>query len=84
MFRQLRIIEEIDSRKVKQQFPHLDINFMTIHQSKGLEADHVIILGVDSGSFGFPRLFGEDPLRDIFPEQIFLNLLKREEFSMLG
>ena len=66
LFRQLRIIEEIDSRKVKQQFPHLDINFMTIHQSKGLEADHVIILGVDSGSFGFPRLFGEDPLRDIF------------------
>ncbi len=31
-----------------------------------MEADHVIILGLDSGQFGFPRLWHDDPLRTVF------------------
>ena len=51
---------------IAKQFPNFNILHSTIHRSKGLEADHIIILGLDDGSFGFPRLWGEDPLRNAF------------------
>jgi hypothetical protein len=38
------------------------ITFKTIHASKGLEADHVIILGVDNAKLGFPSMIVDDPL----------------------
>ncbi len=38
----------------------------TIHSAKGLEEDNVIILGLDSGSRGFPMWWGEDPLVSVF------------------
>ncbi|MFO1089945.1 MAG: UvrD-helicase domain-containing protein [Hyphomicrobiales bacterium] len=53
---------EPDVRALRQTFPRLDIDFRTIHAAKGLEADHVIILGVDSGRLGFPSQIVDDPL----------------------
>ena len=51
------------------QFPDLAIRFMTVHASKGLEADHVIILRAVSDTFGFPSEFIDDPLLDlVLPE----------------
>jgi DNA helicase-4 len=38
----------------------LDVTFQTIHQSKGLEADHVIVVGLDRG--GFPSIKQDDPI----------------------
>jgi superfamily I DNA/RNA helicase len=39
----------------QEQFSHaLDIDFHTIHGSKGLEADYVIITHLERGKFGFP------------------------------
>lgn len=38
----------------------LDVSFQTIHASKGLEADHVIVVGLDRG--GFPSAKEDDPL----------------------
>lgn len=38
----------------------LDVSFQTIHASKGLEADHVIVVGMDRG--GFPSIKEDDPL----------------------
>ncbi|CAN5127105.1 hypothetical protein BH09ACT10_BH09ACT10_00690 [soil metagenome] len=38
----------------------LDIRFQTVHSSKGLEADHVIIPGLNRG--GFPSTKEDDPL----------------------
>lgn len=38
----------------------LDITFQTVHSSKGLEADHVIIPGLNRG--GFPSAKEDDPL----------------------
>ena len=35
---------------------------MTLHRSKGLEADYVFILGANSGSFGLPSAIEDDPL----------------------
>lgn len=47
---------------ILRRFPNLDINFSTIHASKGLEADYVILLNVESGSYGFPSSIEDDPL----------------------
>lgn len=38
----------------------LDVSFQTIHASKGLEADHVVIVGMERG--GFPSIKEDDPL----------------------
>lgn len=46
---------EIAGRKVK---------FLTIHASKGLEADYVFMLNCNSGLYGFPSLVSDDPILD--------------------
>ena len=38
----------------KRQYPKLKCQFMTIHKSKGKEADYVIVLGMEKGKHGFP------------------------------
>ena len=38
---------------------------MTVHGSKGLEADYVVVLGLCSGSYGFPTEITDDPLLDL-------------------
>lgn len=53
---------EPDMRELKHRFPRLRISFKTIHASKGLEADHVILLNADSGRTGFPSEIADDPL----------------------
>jgi len=52
-----------------EQFPHLSIRFITVHASKGLEADHVIILRAISAAMGFPSEIVDDPVLDlVLPE----------------
>lgn len=46
-----------------------DINFMSVHGSKGLGADFVILLGLDKGKFGFPCEIEDDPILDIVMSQ---------------
>tara|TARA_R110002049_G_scaffold185921_4_gene354202 strand:- start:263 stop:3658 length:3396 start_codon:yes stop_codon:yes gene_type:complete len=41
---------------------NLKINFLTVHTSKGLEADYIIILNGNSGTYGFPSEISDDPL----------------------
>nr|WP_256260914.1 UvrD-helicase domain-containing protein [Shewanella sp. NIFS-20-20] len=41
-------------RQWQQQWPHVSLHAMTIHASKGMEADIVIITGLVSGRFGLP------------------------------
>lgn len=48
--------------QLRRQFPELDISFRTIHSSKGLEADHVIMLNLYRGRTGFPSEIVDDPL----------------------
>lgn len=48
--------------QLRKRFPNLDLSFKTIHGSKGLEADHVVILNMDSGTIGFPSEIADDPL----------------------
>ena len=50
---------------LKRQFPELRINYMTIHGSKGLEADYVVVLRLCSGRFAFPSENADDPLLEL-------------------
>lgn len=46
----------------RQRFPQLTITFRTAHGSKGLEADHVILPNLTTGTFGFPSQISDDPV----------------------
>ena len=51
------------------RYPNLTIRYKTVHASKGLEADHVIILRTASDRLGFPSEIVDDPLLDlVLPE----------------
>jgi len=50
--------------KAKTRWPKLNLDFMTIHASKGQEADFVILLGLQAGKEGFPA-----PARESVIEQ---------------
>jgi DNA helicase-4 len=61
---------EPDLRRLRRQHPGLFITFKTIHASKGLEADHVVILGADNARMGFPSMVVDDPLLSLVsPEE---------------
>jgi DNA helicase IV len=61
-------------KSVADRFEMLDVNYMTIHKSKGLEADAVVVLGLVAGRYGFPGEIESDllmglvlPAEDEFP-----------------
>ncbi|WP_213215004.1 UvrD-helicase domain-containing protein [Roseibium polysiphoniae] len=55
--------------EISSGYANLSIRFMTVHGSKGLEADHVVILGAVAGRLGFPSEIVDDPLLDlVLPE----------------
>jgi len=42
--------------------PSFNIKCLTVHKSKGLGADYVIILGCNGGKYGFPSELNDDPV----------------------
>ena len=48
-----------------KHYPSLHFTYKTVHGSKGLEADYVVVLGVCSGKHGFPSEMTDDPLLDL-------------------
>lgn len=56
-------------RAQTSKYPTLSIRYMTVHASKGLEADHVVILHATAEEMGFPSEIVDDPLLDlVLPE----------------
>ena len=49
------------------RWPHLHLDFMTIHASKGQQAEYVIVLGLNDGEDGFPA-----PARESVMEAVLL------------
>jgi Superfamily I DNA and RNA helicases len=43
-------------------FEEIDINYLTVHRSKGTEADNVIVLKLSNHLLGFPNKMTDDPL----------------------
>ena len=51
---------------VPRQVPdNLEVTFRTVHGSKGLEADHVLVPRMVTGRFGFPSTIADDPVLDL-------------------
>ncbi|HBH65736.1 DNA helicase IV [Erwinia persicina] len=50
--------------KAATRWPKLSIDFMTIHASKGQQADYVILLGLAEGKEGFPAAARESVMED--------------------
>ena len=48
-----------------RKHPGLQISYKTVHRSKGLEEDYVVVLGLCSGEHGFPSEIDDDPLLDL-------------------
>ena len=48
-----------------RRYKELDIAFLSVHKSKGLEADYVIIINCHSGKYGFPCQVSDDPILNL-------------------
>ncbi|URO00705.1 DNA helicase IV [Leclercia adecarboxylata] len=57
--------------KAATRWPKLQLDFMTIHASKGQQADYVIVVGLQEGSDGFPA-----PARESVMEQALLPVVE--------
>ena len=56
--------------QMETQYPLLDLQFMSVHASKGKEADYVIVLGMNNGKYGFPSQKESDPILELLlPEK---------------
>ena len=52
-------------RFVSKDFKEMTITFSTVHGSKGLEEDYVVILNGDDANTGFPNKIEDDPLLNL-------------------
>lgn len=48
-----------------REFPNMKFSYSTVHGSKGLEEDYVIIINADDSRFGFPNKVEDDELLDM-------------------
>ena len=70
-------ISQSDQKKTVEYTKYLSENqrttlkaeFLTVHRSKGLEADIVILINCNSGKFGFPSGMSDDPVLNILLSQ---------------
>ena len=56
------LFDSVFDRVVCNKYPDANITFMTVHSSKGLGFDNVIILNMIEGKYGFPCQIEEDPI----------------------
>lgn len=55
---------------MQDRFNNLQLEFKSIHASKGLEADYVVLLNMESGTYGFPSTLSDDPILHLVIPQI--------------
>lgn len=58
------------------------MNFMTVHQSKGLECDYIILLNCNGGTIGFPSQISDSPVLKYVLSEPDAYALKSAAFSM--
>lgn len=58
-----------EKKVVFKDKPKLSIRFMTIHESKGAQADYVVIINNRSENFGFPSTILEPPIMKLLLEK---------------
>lgn len=47
---------------IYKKYPNMIMEFLTVHKSKGLEADHVIVINMEDKLTGFPNKMTDDPI----------------------
>lgn len=57
----IKYIERTDALEIKG-FEEINIKYLTVHKSKGTEADNVIILNLRNHLLGFPNKMTDDPI----------------------
>ena len=69
-------------KRLTKTYPELSIEFTTAHSSKGREADHVILIGLRSGLYGFPSQITDDSFLNLVlaREDVFPNAEERRLF----
>ena len=60
-----RHLQPLNLGSLAKQYPGLRFTWMTVHRSKGLEADYAVVLGLCAGKYGFPVEMADDPLLDL-------------------
>jgi superfamily I DNA/RNA helicase len=48
-----------------EDFPGLKVTYRTVHGSKGLEADYVVLVILEFGRHGFPSEIEDDPILNL-------------------
>ncbi len=48
-----------------EDFPRLKLTYRTVHGSKGLEADYVVVVNLEFGRHGFPSEIEDDPILNL-------------------
>lgn len=52
-------------KSLNTMYPNIEITTLSVHASKGLEADYVVVLENEAGKFGFPSSIEDDPIIDL-------------------
>ena len=65
------LLKKEQLEEIKRNYSNIDISFKSVHSSKGLGMDYVIVLGMEEGYNGFPSEKENDPIID--------SVLKNEE-----
>lgn len=59
------ILPKQELHQLETEYSNLTLHIMSVHASKGLEADYVVILGNEIGKYGFPSSMEDDPILDL-------------------
>lgn len=57
--------EILNRAELKRLYPHFTFQALSVHASKGKEADYVVVLGLDKGKNGFPSEKATHPLLEL-------------------
>jgi DNA helicase-4 len=57
--------ENLNRAELKRLYPHFTFQALSVHASKGKEADYVVVLGLDKGKNGFPSEKATHPLVEL-------------------
>ena len=60
-----RHLEPQQLARLRREYAGLNITYHTVHSAKGLEADYVVVIGIQAGRYGFPSEITDDPLLDL-------------------
>ncbi|MCR5456624.1 MAG: UvrD-helicase domain-containing protein [Clostridiales bacterium] len=56
----------VKGEKIKLiDYPNTPVEFLTVHKSKGLEADNVVLLNFKNAILGFPNKISDDPILEL-------------------